>query len=40
MQTAGILGSVGTMQPNLPPAHELMLPEVPWNRVEAFTTPA
>ena len=40
MQTAAILGAVGTIQLELPPAHELLLPGVPWGRVEAFPTPA
>lgn len=40
MQTAAILGPVGVMQLELPPASELLLPGVPWGRVEGFPTPA
>ncbi len=40
MQTAAILGPVGVMQLELPPATELLLPGVPWARVEGFPTPA
>ncbi|GKT18913.1 8-oxoguanine DNA glycosylase [Acidovorax sp. SUPP2522] len=40
MQTAAILGPVGVMQLELPPAHEQLLPGVPWGRVGAFPTPA
>lgn len=40
MQTAAILGPVGVMQLELPPASDLLLPGVPWGRVEGFPTPA
>lgn len=40
MQTAAILGPVGVMQLELPPASELLLPGVPWGRVEGFPSPA
>lgn len=40
MQTAAILGPVGVMQLELPPAHEQLLPGVLWGRVGAFPTPA
>lgn len=40
MQTAAIFGPVGVMQLELPPAEELLLPGVPWGRVEGFPTPA
>lgn len=44
MQSAAILGPVGAMQLGvlleLPPAHDQLLPGVPWGRVEAFPTPA
>lgn len=40
MQTAAILGPVGVMQLELPPPAELLLPGVPWGRVEGFPTPA
>jgi len=40
MQTAAILGPVGSMQLELPSAYEQLLPGVSWGRVEAFPTPA
>lgn len=40
MQTAAIFGPVGVMQLELPAANELLLPGVPWGRVEGFPTPA
>ena len=40
MQTAAILGPVGVLQLELPPADEQLLPGVPWGRVGAFPTPA
>ena len=40
MQTAAILGPVGVMQLELPTASELLLPGVPWGRVEGFPSPS
>lgn len=40
MQTAAILGPVGSMLLELPSAHEQLLPGVAWGHVEAFPTPA
>ncbi|MDH1902102.1 hypothetical protein N5D67_07280 [Comamonas aquatica] len=40
MQTAAILGPVGVIQLELPAASEMLLPGVPWGRVEGFPTPA